>query len=82
LHLVAEGKEVILECITEGGERDTRLLGFMQEHRLSPGTRIQIIENAPSLGTMSLRVGADVVTLGLEAAKKIRVQEKEPSKAQ
>jgi DtxR family Mn-dependent transcriptional regulator len=82
LHMIPEGREVILQCITERGERDTRLLGFMQEHRLSPGTRIQIIENAPSLGTMSLRVGADVVTLGLEAAKKIRVQEKEASKAQ
>jgi DtxR family Mn-dependent transcriptional regulator len=74
LHQVPEGREVILECITEGGERDARLLAFMQHHQLAPGTRIQVVETSPSLGTMSLKVGDNVVTLGLEAAKKIRVQ--------
>ena len=75
LHLARAGSEVVLQCITEGGERDTRLLAFMQEHRLAPGTRLKIVEMAPSLGTISLRVGAgDPIILGLEAAKKIRVQ--------
>jgi DtxR family Mn-dependent transcriptional regulator len=74
LHQIAEGREVTLECITEGGERDARLLAFMQDHQLAPGTRIQVVETSPSLGTMSLKVGDSVITLGLEAAKKIRVQ--------
>ncbi|HWP58757.1 MAG TPA: metal-dependent transcriptional regulator [Candidatus Acidoferrales bacterium] len=74
LHSVPAGREVVLECITEGGERDARLLAFMQEHRLQPGTRLQVVESSPTLGTMSVKVGDNIVTLGLEAAKKIRVQ--------
>ena len=73
LHEVSSGKEVELDYITEGGERDSRLLAFMQEHRLIPGTKLQVLDVAPSLGTMSLKVGQDEFSLGIEAAKKIRV---------
>jgi len=73
LHEVSSGKEVELDYITEGGERDSRLLAFMQEHRLVPGTKLQVLDVAPSLGTMSLKVGQDEFSLGIEAAKKIRV---------
>jgi DtxR family transcriptional regulator, Mn-dependent transcriptional regulator len=73
LHQIVAGKEVELECITEGGERDSRLLGFMQEHKLIPGAKVQVMDVAPSLGIMNLRVGAKEFSLGLEAAKKIRV---------
>lgn len=73
LHQIAAGKEVELQCITEGGERDARLLGFMQEHRLFPGAKVQVLDVAPSLGIMSLKVGRDEFSLGIEAAKKIRV---------
>jgi len=74
LNQVGEGKEVVMERITEGGERDARLLGFMQDHQLFPGAKIQVLEVAPSLGIMSLRVGKDEFSLGIEAAKKIRVE--------
>jgi DtxR family transcriptional regulator, Mn-dependent transcriptional regulator len=74
LHQVMAGKEVVMERITEGGERDSRLLGFMQDHHLFPGAKIQVLEVAPSLGIMSLRVGKDEFSLGIEAAKKIRVE--------
>jgi DtxR family Mn-dependent transcriptional regulator len=74
LHQVMAGKEVVMERITEGGERDARLLGFMQDHHLFPGAKIQVLEVAPSLGIMSLRVGKDEFSLGIEAAKKIRVE--------
>jgi Fe2+ transport system protein FeoA len=67
------GREVVLECITEGGERDARLLGFMQDHHLFPGTKIEILEVAPSLGIMNLRVEKEEFALGIEAAKKLRV---------
>jgi DtxR family Mn-dependent transcriptional regulator len=67
------GHKVALQCITEAGERDSRLLGFMQQHKLLPGAAVDVVEVAPSLGMMTLRVGADEFSLGLEAAKKIRV---------
>ena len=73
LDRVAAGNEVELDHITEGGERDARLLGFLQEHGLVPGTKVQVLDVAPSLGMMSLRVGQDEFSLGIEAAKKIRV---------
>jgi len=73
LNSVVAGTEVELDYITEGGERDARLLGFMQEHRLVPGTKFQVLDVAPSLGMMSLKVGQDEFSLGIEAAKKIRV---------
>jgi DtxR family transcriptional regulator, Mn-dependent transcriptional regulator len=73
LHNIAPGKEVELDHITEGGERDARLLGFLQEHRLVPGTKVRVLDVAPSMGVMSLKVGQDEFSLGIEAAKKIRV---------
>jgi len=73
LNSVVAGREVELDYITEGGERDARLLGFLQEHRLVPGTKVRILDVAPSLGTMNLKVGQDEFSLGIEAAKKIRV---------
>ena len=73
LHEITAGNEVELEYITEGGERDARLLGFLQQHQLVPGTRVQVVDVAPSLGTMNLKIGEDEFTLGIEAAKKIRV---------
>ncbi len=75
LHLIAEGREVVLQRITEGGERDARLLGFMQDHELVPGAKVTVLEVAPSLGIMNLKVGKDEFALGIEAAKKLRVFE-------
>ena len=73
LHQIPAGSEVELEYITEGGERDARLLGFLQDHQLRPGARMRVLDVAPSLGMMSLKVGSDEFSLGIEAAKKIRV---------
>ena len=73
LDRIAAGKDVELDYITEGGERDARLLGFLQEHRLVPGTKVRVLDVAPSMGVMSLKVGQDEFSLGIEAAKKIRV---------
>lgn len=73
LHQVSEGKEVEIENITEGGERDARLLGFLQEHKLVPGAKIHVLDVAPSLGILTLAVGQKQLSLGIEAAKKIRV---------
>ncbi len=67
------GREVVVQCIPEWGERDARLLGFLQQHRLLPGASVQVLDVAPSLGIMNLKVGKDEFALGIEAAKKIRV---------
>lgn len=68
-----DGQDVELDYITEGGERDVRLLGFLENHGLRPGAKVRIVDVAPSLGMMTLKVGADEFSLGIEAAKKIRV---------
>lgn len=73
LHGVLAGSEVVLQCIPEWGERDARLLSFLHEHRLFPGAKLQVVDVAPSLGIMTLKVGKEEFSLGLEAAKKIRV---------
>jgi len=74
LHSLSGGRAVTLQCISEMGERDPRLLRFLLEHGLVPGASIEILEVAPSLGIMNLRVGKDEFSLGIEAAKKLRVQ--------
>ena len=66
--------EVIFRCITESGERDARLLSFLYDNQVRPGTTINILDVAPSLGIITLRVGDTEVVLGLEAANKIYVQ--------
>jgi DtxR family transcriptional regulator, Mn-dependent transcriptional regulator len=68
------GQQVELHYITEGGERDVRLLSFLEKHGLRPGAKVQVLDVAPSLGMMSLKVGQEEFSLGIEAAKKIRVQ--------
>ena len=70
---VPAGSRVTLDCITEIGERDARLLSFMQQHRLMPGAEVHVLDVAPTLGIMHLKVGRDEFALGIEAAKKIRV---------
>jgi DtxR family Mn-dependent transcriptional regulator len=68
-----DGQEVELDYITEGGERDVRLLAFLESHGLVPGAKLHVVDVAPSLGMMTLRIGDDQFSLGIEAAKKIRV---------
>ncbi|MFB3060135.1 MAG: metal-dependent transcriptional regulator [Candidatus Binatia bacterium] len=74
LSTVTTGSDVVLECISEMGERDPRLLRFLLAHKLIPGTRIRVLDIAPSLGMMTLMVGKDEFSLGIQAAKNIRVQ--------
>ena len=73
LDSISAGREVVLQCISEIAERDDRLLGFLLEHKLMPGAMVQVLDIAPSLGIMSLKVGKDEFSIGIEAAKKIRV---------
>ncbi len=74
LNTAEAGRKVTFRCITETGERDERLLSFLYDHKVHPGSSIDVLDVAPSLGTITLKVGEDQVVLGLEAAKKIYVQ--------
>src|SRR6185503_10016191 len=40
LNDASDGQTVELDFITEGGERDVRLLAYLQEHGLIPGARV------------------------------------------
>jgi DtxR family Mn-dependent transcriptional regulator len=73
LDRVPAGSEVTFMCIPEWGERDARLLGFLQEHQLFPGVKFHVLDVAPSLGIMTLKVEKDEFSVGIEAAKNIRV---------
>jgi len=73
LNEASEGQTVDLDYITEGGERDVRLLAYLQDHGLLPGARVRVLDVAPSLGMMTLKVTEEQFSLGIEAAKKIRV---------
>jgi DtxR family transcriptional regulator, Mn-dependent transcriptional regulator len=74
------GKEVTILRVTEEAEEDARLLTFLQENGIRPGSVFVVDEVADHLGTLHMyrtdgrdsdsRAG---VTLGLVAAAKLRV---------
>lgn len=74
------GEEVTILRVTEEAEEDARLLTFLQEHGIRPGSIFVVDEVADHLGTLHMvrtdpgdddsRAG---VTLGLVAAAKLRV---------
>ena len=73
------GKVTILR-VTEEAEEDARLLTFLQENDVRPGSAFEVIDVAEHVGTMTLRAvrgdrPAHDVTLGLGAAAKIRMLE-------
>jgi DtxR family Mn-dependent transcriptional regulator len=71
------GSEATILRVTEEAEEDARLLTFLQENGIRPGSVFAIVEVADHLGTMRMRritpPGGDEVTLGLVAAAKIRM---------
>ena len=72
------GAEVTILRVTEEAEEDARLLRFLQEHGIRPGSVFEVVEVAEHIGTMTLRaVGSrttdQTATLGLVAAAKIRM---------
>lgn len=73
LHQVEAGREVNILRITEEAEKDGRLLAYLQHHGLVPGAILTVVEVAPWLGTVTLRIGGEELALGMEAARMIRV---------
>lgn len=73
------GHEVTILRVTEEAEEDARLLTFLQENGVRPGSVFAIVDVADHIGTMTLRRIADnganghEVTIGLAAAAKLRM---------
>ncbi len=65
--------EITILRVTEEAEEDARLLTFLQEYDIRPGSVFEVVDVAQHIGTMRLRRGAGEVTLGLAAAQKLRV---------
>ena len=68
------GQRVAVLRITEEGERDPRLLGYLQRSNLVPGARATVEEVAPWSGVITLILDGQRVPLGLKAARTIWVQ--------
>jgi DtxR family Mn-dependent transcriptional regulator len=66
------GAEVTILRVTEEAEEDARLLTFLQEHDVRPGSVFGVREVAEHIGTMTMDGPAGEVTLGLTAAAKLR----------
>jgi len=66
------GDEVTILRVTEEAEEDARLLTFLQDHDVRPGTTFAVTDVAEHIGTMTLRGPRGEVTLGLSAAAKLR----------
>jgi len=71
-HAAAEQQVVILR-ITEEGERDPRLLDYLQRSNLVPGARVTVEEVAPWSGVVTLVLNGQKVPLGLKASRTIWV---------
>ncbi len=69
----AAGGEVTILRVTEEAEEDARLLTFLQEHEIRPGSVFHVVDLAEHIGTITLRGIAGEVTLGIGAAAKLRV---------
>lgn len=71
------GEEITILRVTEEAEEDARLLTFLQENDVRPGSVFAVVDVAGHIGTMTLQradqPGAGNVTIGLVAADKIRV---------
>jgi len=59
--------------VAEVADRDSRLLQFLGDLRLFPGTTVEVVAVDPYQGPLLLRAGGREFTLGAAAAEKIRV---------
>jgi DtxR family transcriptional regulator, Mn-dependent transcriptional regulator len=60
--------------ITEEGERDPRLLDYLQKQNLIPGARITVQEVVEYTGVVTFKKGDKTIALGLKAARTIWVK--------
>ncbi|HJW84149.1 MAG TPA: metal-dependent transcriptional regulator [Anaerolineae bacterium] len=68
------GQRVQVLRITEEGERDPRLLDYLQKSRLVPGAIVTVKEVAPWSGVITLSRDDATIPIGVKAARTIWVQ--------
>lgn len=68
------GQEVIVHRITEEAEADRQLLNHLWQNGLRPGSSLEVLDVAPWVGTVTVRLGDRTVVLGLSAAAKVLVR--------
>ena len=74
LSSASEGDHLLIDGINEEAEEDSDLMRFYQRHGLVPGGELNVVEVAPFNSTITVEpVGGDRVTLGLPAARQLRV---------
>ncbi len=66
------GQAATIRFISEELEEDLELLRYMEKHGLKPGARVTVVEKLPSNNLLTLRTGAEDVSLGLAVAARIR----------
>ena len=62
------GREATLLRISPEGEKDSRLLDYLKECGIVPGTRIRVLEVAPWKGLVTVEVGERAAPIGIDAA--------------
>jgi DtxR family transcriptional regulator, Mn-dependent transcriptional regulator len=70
-----EGSTITILRVTEEAEEDDRLLTFLQDHAVRPGSVFDVVEVADHIGTLTLERNGRRTTLGMSAAAKIRMLE-------
>jgi hypothetical protein len=76
-----QGDRVTVLRVTEEAEEDARLLTFLEENEIRPGSVFDVVDVADHIGTMTLRRDGREVTVGLVAAAKLRVLPGEADRA-
>jgi DtxR family Mn-dependent transcriptional regulator len=76
-----QGDRITVLRVTEEAEEDARLLTFLEENEIRPGSVFDVVDVANHIGTMTLRRDGREVTVGLVAAAKLRVLPGEADRA-
>ncbi len=74
LNNAQENQPVEILRITEEGERDPRLLDYLQKQGLIPGARITVQEVVEYTGVVTFKKSDKLIALGLKAARTIWVK--------
>lgn len=74
LNNAPENQVVEILRITEEGERDPRLLDYLQKQNLIPGAHIAVLEVVEYTGVVTFKKDGKTIALGLKAARTIWVK--------
>ena len=71
----AQGTTITILRVTEEAEEDGRLLTFLEDNGIRPGSAFAVTDVSDHIGTMTLEREGRNVVIGLNAAAKVRVLE-------